>query len=215
MGQCRTLCFINSRVVICLSLPKRYKSDDAGFLPFFYAFLPGPLLAKTLVFASVPSVEGPPFRHSGEDAGMMDSCDAEPHAGICAGKPTFKITSDSSLLDYLDPVLLEDDETLAAMRKSVRNGQLVVIRDAFIPEFAEHVWKQLDRDDLDWTRQDCIPTPQLVPGDVTYHHMPDLRRYSTEILEVMDMLNNTKTKDFMEEISGRDSSGPTRDIAPS
>jgi hypothetical protein len=45
--------------------------------------------------------------------------------------------------------------------------------------------------------------------------MPALRSYSTELLVVMDMLNNTKTKDFMQEISGRDSSGPTRDIEPS
>jgi hypothetical protein len=148
--------------------------------PLFFTFLPGPLLA-TLVFASESSVEGASFR--GEDAGSMDSCDAEePHSGMCAGKPTFKLTSESSLLDHLDPVLLEDDETLADIRKSVQNGQLVVIRDAFIPEFTEHVWKQLDRDDLNWTRGCWTPTPQLVPGHVTCTHMPDKRSYSSELL---------------------------------
>jgi Rps23 Pro-64 3,4-dihydroxylase Tpa1-like proline 4-hydroxylase len=184
--------------------------------PLFFAFLPGLLLA-TLAFASEPSVEGPPFRHGGEDAGTMDSCDAEPHAaGMCAGKPTFKINSESSLLDFLDPTLLEDDETLADVRKSVRSGQLVVIRDAFIHEFAEYVWMQLDRNDIDWTRQCDIPTPQLVPGHVTTcKHVPEKRSYSTELLEVMDMLNNTKTKDFMEAISGRKCSGPnTENIVP-
>jgi Rps23 Pro-64 3,4-dihydroxylase Tpa1-like proline 4-hydroxylase len=184
--------------------------------PLFFTLLPGPLLA-TLVFASEPSVEGgAPFRHGGEDAGTMDSCDAEPHAGICAGKPTFKLTSESSLLDYLDPVLLEDDETLVDIRKSVRSGQLVVIRDAFIPEFAEHVWKQLNRDDLSWT-SGCwrTPTSKHIRGQVTCTHMPDKRSYSSELLEVMDMLDNTKTKDFMETISGRKCSGPTWNMNPS
>jgi Rps23 Pro-64 3,4-dihydroxylase Tpa1-like proline 4-hydroxylase len=144
----------------------------------------------------------------------MDSCDADPHAGTCAVKPAFKIKSESSLLDFLDPTLLEDDETLADIRKSVRNGQLVVIRDAFIPEFAEHVWKQLDRDDLDWKRRSYIPQLELVPGHLSCKHALDKSSYSTELLEVMDMLNNQKTKAFMETLSGRNCSGPTGNIAP-
>mgnify|MGYP000730312033 CR=1 FL=1 len=166
-------------------------------LPLFFAFLPGLLLA-TLAFAAEPSVEeGPPFRHGG-DAGTMDSCDADPHAGTCAVKPPFKIKSESSLLDYLDPTLLEDDETLADARKSLLNGQLVAIRDAFIPGFAEYVWKQLDSDDLKWASTPDVSTVNdSAPGHISRKHLvANQRAYSTELLEALGILSHPTTKGF-------------------
>jgi hypothetical protein len=130
-------------------------------------------------------------------------------------EPSFNITSESSILDYLDPTLLEDDETLADARKSLLDGKLVVIRDAFIPEFAEHVWKQIDRDDLNWTNLDHNFDSQHIAGHISFKYaLTDKNAYSTELLDVLNMLNHPITTGFMEAISGRKCSGPTGNIVP-
>lgn len=63
---------------------------------------------------------------------------------------TFEWHDDMSILDVLNPDLLEHDEAMADIRDSLHAHKLVVIRDAFRPDFAEYVWAELYRDDLDW-----------------------------------------------------------------
>ena len=71
--------------------------------------------------------------------------------------------SDSSIADFLNPKLL-DEEVLAGIKSKIMNGQVVVIRDAFIPEFAEYVWAQLSGDDNSFSHtQYYYPLPG--PGD--------------------------------------------------
>jgi hypothetical protein len=91
-------------------------------------------------------------------------------------------------LEYLAPTLLEDDKTLADIQRSLLDGQLVVIRDAFIPEY---VWKQIDRDDLNWTRKDVNSDSQSSPGHISghisrKHRLADKKAYSTELVDVLD-----------------------------
>jgi hypothetical protein len=116
-------------------------------------------------------------------------------------------------LEYLAPTLLEDDKTLADIQRSLLDGQLVVIRDAFIPEY---VWKQIDRDDLNWTRKDVNSYSQSSPGHISRkHRLADKKAYLTELVDVLDMLHHPMTKGFMETISGRRCSSPIRKIEPS
>jgi hypothetical protein len=57
----------------------------------------------------------------------------------------FTVKPNSSIFDYLDPSILEDDVVLGEIKSRLRKGHLVVLKDAFVPEFAEYVWKDLAR----------------------------------------------------------------------
>lgn len=67
-----------------------------------------------------------------------------------------ELHSESSLLDFLDPTILEDEVLLDEIKSKLLEGRLVVIQDAFKPEFAEFVHSQISSDDVDWTREQHI-----------------------------------------------------------
>lgn len=62
----------------------------------------------------------------------------------------FTLTEDTSILDVLNPDILHDEGIQNEIRKRLHNHELVVLRDAFVPEFADYVWEELYRDDLEW-----------------------------------------------------------------
>ena len=66
---------------------------------------------------------------------------------------------ESSLLDFLDPTILEDEVLLGEIKSKLFEGRLVVIQDAFKPEFAEFVHSQISSDDVAWTREQHITSP--------------------------------------------------------
>ena len=62
----------------------------------------------------------------------------------------FTIKAGASILDYLNPEIWGNDTIIDSMRYSLQNHQLVAIHDAFVPEFADHVWSDLVREDMKW-----------------------------------------------------------------
>mmetsp|Transcript_22561 Transcript_22561/g.53259 ORF Transcript_22561/g.53259 Transcript_22561/m.53259 type:complete len:627 (+) Transcript_22561:76-1956(+) len=101
----------------------------------------------------------------------------------------------SSMLDFFDDSLLEED-VLADIRDNLLAGRLVVIRDAFKPEFAEHVHSVLTGDDIQWN----------------HRNRSDLKRFNIvnhtiESQEIVDIFNNTKSRELMTRVSGRSCMG--------
>lgn len=62
----------------------------------------------------------------------------------------FVWSNETSILDVLNPDVLNDRDIMDEIARRLRNHELVVIRDAFVPDFADFVWQDLNRDDLEW-----------------------------------------------------------------
>ena len=67
-------------------------------------------------------------------------------------KHGFVLNKDTSILDVLNPDILKNEGLLQEVQRRLRNHELVILRDAFLPEFADYVWEDLNRDDLEWEK---------------------------------------------------------------
>jgi len=113
------------------------------------------------------------------------------------------IAPDSSIVDFLDPSILEDDDLLSEIRSNLLKGKLVIIQDAFTAEFAEYAWRQLDRDDVVW-KKEHLRVDGEEPGCFSSRHViPDASSMSPKLRMVLDVFENIKSKEFLEGISGR------------
>ena len=57
----------------------------------------------------------------------------------------FEIRQNSSIIDYLNPHIFENATLLDEIRDALRGQRLMVIHDAFVPEFADIVWEDLSK----------------------------------------------------------------------
>jgi len=55
-----------------------------------------------------------------------------------------------SIVNFLNPALFEDPETLDDVGRRLRAGEVVVLKDAFRPEFAEATYRELKSKTLPW-----------------------------------------------------------------
>lgn len=62
----------------------------------------------------------------------------------------FVYHEDMSILDVLNPGIIGNATLMQEISDRLHDHDLVVIRDAFVPEFADYVWEELFRDDLEW-----------------------------------------------------------------
>lgn len=62
----------------------------------------------------------------------------------------FTLHENASILDVLNPDILRDDDLMREVRRRLRRREAVILRDAFVPEFADYVWEELRQEDLDW-----------------------------------------------------------------
>jgi hypothetical protein len=60
----------------------------------------------------------------------------------------FALQPNSSIVDYLNPLVFDDPKTVAEISRRLCDGDLIMIKDAFIPSFAEYVWKNLSSDNF-------------------------------------------------------------------
>lgn len=91
-------------------------------------------------------------REDNEECVMLSdsSCIVKEEKGVEEEETPFVLKENASLLDYLNPDILENAELMSDISKSLQLDELVVVRDAFLPEFAEYVWRDLNREDLEW-----------------------------------------------------------------
>ena len=57
----------------------------------------------------------------------------------------FEIRQNSSIIDYLNPHIFGNTTLLDEIRDALRGQRLMVIHDAFVPEFADIVWEDLSK----------------------------------------------------------------------
>ena len=108
------------------------------------------------------------------------------------------------MMDYLNPKLLADSEMLEDIGRRLRKGDLVVIRDAFIPAFAEYVWRDLARDDVNWV----LNEEHVDDGFAFLHHnVYEITDYTPVMREAWSIFDHPETKKWMARLSGRDCSG--------
>lgn len=108
------------------------------------------------------------------------------------------------MMDYLNPKLFENPETLEEIGRRLKRGDLVVIRDAFQADFAEYVWNDLSRDDIPWKLHE-----DYADYGFTYHHhnVYDWEDYTPAMKETYAIFDHVETKKWMTDLSGRDCMG--------
>ncbi|EJK53755.1 hypothetical protein THAOC_26737, partial [Thalassiosira oceanica] len=119
-------------------------------------------------------------------------------APVVGGQPPIDIGPSSSILDFFDDSLLEDD-VLADIRENLLAGRLVVIRDAFKPEFAEHVHSVLTGDDMQWIHKKRSKDTDLQRHNIVHH--------TIDSQKIVDIFNSTKTRELVTRVSGRSCMG--------
>ena len=110
----------------------------------------------------------------------------------------FYIRDDTSVLDYLDPTILNDPNIISDIQDNFRKGNLIVIKDAFLPEFADHVYADMAHNEsIVWQ-----PFVSIKPnGHNFYKHKMKQR---TDIMEqVREVFKHEKSREFFTMLSGR------------
>mmetsp|Transcript_25870 Transcript_25870/g.61490 ORF Transcript_25870/g.61490 Transcript_25870/m.61490 type:complete len:635 (+) Transcript_25870:384-2288(+) len=116
--------------------------------------------------------------------------------------PATEGDSDSSIVDFIDPSILEDDELLDDIRSQLVKGKLVVIRNAFQTEFAEYVQSVLLGNDIDWKHK----------RNNSLQSLPEQFYQSQLTKDIRGVFNSDKTKNFMTKLVGRDCHGSNPDL---
>lgn len=113
-------------------------------------------------------------------------------------------TETNSIVDCLNPKLLEQ-ETLDDIKARLREGKVVILRDAFRTELADAMHEQLDfLTDEEWN----LHEDYFADGYHFKHkNIYDKNDFPPLFQDVNRMFESTATKDFLTELSGRDCSG--------
>jgi len=113
---------------------------------------------------------------------------------------------EQSLENYLNPVHFEDPETMASIGQQLRGGEVVVLRDAFRPEFAEMVHAELSAKQVAWElNEDYFPDGYAH----RHHNVYDHGAWSARLNTTLGVFAHAASQRFMQELTGRDCSGET------
>lgn len=112
----------------------------------------------------------------------------------------FILTNETSLLDVLDPAIVNDPDIISDIQYNLQNGNLIVLKDAFLPEFANLVWNEMDSiDDDDWKPFKTIRKN----GHNFFKHRISTNRRKGTMNEIRNVFKHVKSREFMTMISGR------------
>lgn len=112
-----------------------------------------------------------------------------------------------NILNYLSPHITQPD-TLAEIRDKLRDGKVVVLRDAFIPEFAETMHQDLLQ--LNYTLQERYDPDGF---HVIQYNVYQFSDFTQSMLAAAKMFESQDTKNLIQELTGRDCSGVVRTTA--
>ena len=106
---------------------------------------------------------------------------------------------------FLNPKLFEDPSTLEQIKCKLQSGHVVVLRDAFRPEFAEATHRELAHKSAPWSLNE-----EYFPDGYSYHHhnIFDRSLFSPRLTATADVFAHESSKVFLSDLSGRDCSGP-------
>ena len=127
-----------------------------------------------------------------------DDVVGEKQANLANDEQPFYIRDGTSVLDYLDPTILNDPGIIADIQDNFRKGNLVVIKDAFLPEFANYVYADMAHNEsIVWQPFISIKTN----GHNFYKHKMKQR---TEVMnQVREVFKHEKSREFFTKLSGR------------
>jgi Rps23 Pro-64 3,4-dihydroxylase Tpa1-like proline 4-hydroxylase len=109
--------------------------------------------------------------------------------------------------NYLSPHVMKP-ETLHEISENLRNGKVVVLRDAFIPEFAEAMHHELK--DLNFVLEERYDDEGF---HVVQHNIFQMGDYTKFMVAADTLFMSEESKAFMHQLSGRDCSGNGRTTA--
>tara|TARA_B110001452_G_scaffold102607_2_gene85165 strand:- start:279 stop:1244 length:966 start_codon:yes stop_codon:yes gene_type:complete len=111
---------------------------------------------------------------------------------------------DQSLATYLSPAHLANREDIG---RRLRDGEVVVLQDAFRPEFAEMVHAELSDKSVAWELNEAY----FPDGYAHRHHnVYDRESWSARLNATLDVFSDAASQQLMSELTGRDCSGPTQ-----
>lgn len=116
-----------------------------------------------------------------------------------------------SIVDYMNPKLFEDPETVNGIKNRLRAGDAVVIKNAFKMEYAEAMHRELTN------APDAFELFEYHDNDDTFschnHNIYEQERYVPLMNATIDLFNSAATKSFAKELSGRRCGGETQPAA--
>jgi hypothetical protein len=112
--------------------------------------------------------------------------------------------AERSLLDVLDPAILDAAGLQAAVRAGLEANRVCLVTDAFRADFAEEVFRDLDAFDR-WAPHDRY-TPFF---NYHHHNIYDEGLFSPVLRSCRRIFDAPATKTLVSELSGRDCTGPT------
>mmetsp|Transcript_3470 Transcript_3470/g.5579 ORF Transcript_3470/g.5579 Transcript_3470/m.5579 type:complete len:436 (-) Transcript_3470:48-1355(-) len=110
-----------------------------------------------------------------------------------------------SIQRYLSPHLFEDPATMLDIARRLQAGEIVVLRNAFRPAFAEMVHTELQAGGMSWELDE-----EHGPAFAKRHHnVYDKSSWSARLNSTLNVFASDETKRFMQELTGRDCQGAT------
>lgn len=177
------------------------------------------LLCTSSAFAFTPStrrrqstsVLGAARRGAGFGASALDSTikssskKKKGNPNTAPTKPVLYTLDDGpSIEQYLSPRLFENDSAiLKGIGEQLRNGEIVAIRDAFRPEFAEAMHEELHGCDS-WSRNEDYFNDGY---HFRHYNVYDKKDFSPLFVSANEVFDSADTKAFLADLSGRDCSG--------
>ena len=114
--------------------------------------------------------------------------------------------ADASIAKYLNPKHTENPEKMKEIAERLQAGDVVVLRDAFRPEFAEMVYTELNHKEVAWElNEDYFPDGYAH----RHHNVYDRGSFSARLNATFGVFKSEASKAFMSELAGRDCSGET------
>mmetsp|Transcript_30459 Transcript_30459/g.50448 ORF Transcript_30459/g.50448 Transcript_30459/m.50448 type:complete len:334 (+) Transcript_30459:102-1103(+) len=111
---------------------------------------------------------------------------------------------DLSIENYLNPELLDDPAFLDDARRRLQHGEVVVLRNAFRPEFAEVTHRELMAASAPWSLNEAY----FDDGYAYQHHnIYNRQQWTAWMNRTFDIFDSKATKRWAQELTGRDCSG--------
>lgn len=117
--------------------------------------------------------------------------------------PAAKLAALSSLETYLDPALARDADALERIGRWLRQGRLVVVRDAFQASFAERMHRCLDQAD-GWQPYEKFEER----FQYRHHNLYDPGSFPADLTWCRALFDGAAAKALAGDLSGRDCTGP-------
>eukprot|EP00310_Coccolithus_braarudii_P024871 CAMPEP_0183358426 /NCGR_PEP_ID=MMETSP0164_2-20130417/49185_1 /TAXON_ID=221442 /ORGANISM="Coccolithus pelagicus ssp braarudi, Strain PLY182g" /LENGTH=322 /DNA_ID=CAMNT_0025532325 /DNA_START=99 /DNA_END=1067 /DNA_ORIENTATION=+ len=111
---------------------------------------------------------------------------------------------EQSIKAYMNPKLFEDPAMMRNVAERLRANEVVVLRNAFCPAFAEMMHAELKSKDVAWELNEAY-------FEDGYHHrhhnVYDQSTWSARLTDALGVFSSAASAEYMQHLTGRDCSG--------